>query len=81
MKSKCHIIASENGASKEVCDNSVLFFNPFSPEELSKKILEIVSYYPRKPIINNTIILDQTWEKTSKYIFQMIEENSIINKI
>ncbi len=79
LKSKCHIIASENGASKEVCDNSVLFFNPFSPEELSKKILEIVSYYPRKPIINNTTILDQTWEKTSKYIFQMIEENSIIN--
>ncbi len=78
LRSKCHIIASKNGASKEVCDDSALFFNPNSPKELSEKILKIISYFPKKPVIKETILLKQTWNKTSKYIFQKIKENSEI---
>ena len=78
LRSKCHIIASKNGASKEVCDDSALYFNPNSPRELSEKILKIINYFPKKPHIKKTILLNQTWGKTSNYIFQIIKENSKI---
>ena len=78
LRSKCYIIASKNGASKEVCDDSALFFNPYSPEELSEKILEIINYYPKKPFIKKTNILKQTWKKSSNYIFKTIQEHSNI---
>ena len=48
---------------KEVCDDSALFFNPYSPEELSEKILEIINYYPKKPFIKKTILLNKLGKK------------------
>ena len=78
LRSKCHIITSKNGASKEVCDDSALFFNPYSPQKLSEKILEIINYYPKKPFIKKTIFLQQTWKKSSNYIFKTIQEHSNI---
>ena len=76
LRSKCHIIASKNGASKEVCEDSAIYFNPNSPEELSEKLLKIINYFPKKPFIKKTTILKQTWEKSSKYIFHTIQEHA-----
>ena len=76
LKSNCHILASNNGASFEVCGNSALYFDPNSPEQLSKKIIEIINKYPQNPFINyDTNVLKQTWQENSKFIFENIVKN------
>lgn len=75
QKSRCHIIASNQGASKEVCGNSALYFDPNSSNSLLKKILKIISEYPKPTKINtNSKIYNQSWAKTSKFIFKKIKD-------
>lgn len=75
LNSNCHIIASSKGSSTEICDRSALYFNPESPKELSRKILEMVNFFPETPKIDyENIILRQTWSITSEYIFKKINQ-------
>ena len=77
MKSKCQIIASKGGASFEVCGESAFYFDPYSPKNLSEKIIEIKNTYPK--ILQKhyeNIILNQTWEKSSESIFKIISQNN-----
>jgi len=75
MKSRCHIIASNNGSPNEICGDNGIYFDPHSPYQLFKKINEIVSIYPSPPFINSkNKALNQTWNKSSKMIFDVIED-------
>ena len=53
-----------------------MYFNPFSPEDLSENILKVILKYPYEPLIDNdNLAFKQTWEKTSKDIFKNIENS------
>lgn len=76
IKTRCYIIASKQGASSEICGKNAMYFNPFSPEDLSENILKVILKYPYEPLIDNdNLAFKQTWEKTSKDIFKNIENS------
>tara|TARA_B100000287_G_C20570062_1_gene756178 strand:+ start:43 stop:1137 length:1095 start_codon:yes stop_codon:yes gene_type:complete len=75
MKARCHIIASDQGSPKEICGDNGIYFDPHSSYQLFEKISEIVSRYPSPPLINSkNKALTQTWYKSSKTIFEIIED-------
>ena len=75
MKSRCHIIASAQGSPNEICGENGIYFDPHSSYQLFEKIYEIVSKYPSPPLINfKNKALNQTWDKSSKTIFDIIED-------
>ena len=75
MKTSCHIIASKQGSPKEICGDNCIYFDPNSSYQLSEKISQIISNYPLPPVINSkNKALNQTWYKSSKTIFRIIED-------
>ena len=75
MKARCHIIASNQGSPNEICGDNGLYFDPNSSYQLFEKISEIVSRYPTPPLIDlKNKALNQTWFKSSKIIFDVIED-------
>tara|TARA_Y100000589_G_scaffold140499_1_gene134237 strand:+ start:447 stop:1541 length:1095 start_codon:yes stop_codon:yes gene_type:complete len=78
MKARCHIIASDQGSPHEICGDNGIYFDPNSSYQLFEKICEIVSRYPSPPFINSkNKALNQTWFKSSKTIFDIIEDKII----
>jgi len=80
MRTGCYIVASNQGATKEICCENALYFNPNSAKDLSINILKVISKYPIQPLINkDNLAFQQTWEKTSKEIFDKIVKMIIMN--
>lgn len=74
IRTRCYVLASNKGASSEICGKNAIYFNPYSPKDLSKNILKVILKYPNEPIIDkDNLAFKQNWEKTSKDIFKKIE--------
>ena len=76
LKSNCFVLASNRGATKEICRENAIYFSPVDSNDFSKKILKIVKLYPQKPLINfENLILQNSWKRNAKKILQIISQN------
>ena len=76
LKNSCFVLASNRGATKEICRENAIYFSPFNENEFLKKILKILKNYPQKPIINfENSIFKTNWKMNSKRIVDTILQN------
>lgn len=76
LKNNCHVLASERGASREICRENAIYFSPVDRNEFSKKILKAIKLYPQKPKINfENLIFKSNWKSNADNFLRIILKN------
>ncbi|HGJ65372.1 TPA: glycosyltransferase family 1 protein, partial [bacterium] len=73
----CPIVISDIPVFKEVYANSALFFNPYDPEDMAKKIENIIdSSNMRKELIQKGFknVKKYTWENSARQFFNILNK-------
>jgi glycosyltransferase involved in cell wall biosynthesis len=77
MALNCPVIAANSSCLPEIYENSVLYFDPYSPEDLFKQIKKLINNQPlRKLLINSghSQVKKYSWNATAKDTFAFYQK-------
>lgn len=76
MACQVPVIASDLRVLREVAADSILYFNPYKPDDLTNKLIEI---YENKELVDHLVkkanlkIKDYSWQKTAQESYELLK--------